>query len=163
MNRLLPLLLLTSTSAFALDAKVTAFMQTYCVSCHGEKKQKGDFRVDTLKVAENAAEAENWQLVLDNLHLGEMPPEDEKQPKAEEVEKITAWIQNELNRAAATLKGTGGEVVLRRLNRVEYENTIADLFDVHGGFTAGFPEDLREPGYDNNGAALMLSAAQIEQ
>ena len=159
----LPLFMLAAPSAMALDAKVMQFMQTYCVSCHGEKKQKGDFRVDTLKVAENAAEAENWQLVLDNLHLGEMPPEDEKQPKAEEVEKITAWIQNELNRAAATLKGTGGEVVLRRLNRVEYENTIADLFDVHGGFTAGFPEDLREHGYDNNGAALMLSAAQIEQ
>ncbi|MBL8827819.1 MAG: DUF1587 domain-containing protein [Planctomycetaceae bacterium] len=26
-----------------------------------------------------------------------------------------------------------------RLNRMEYENTIADLFDVHGNFAAGFP------------------------
>jgi hypothetical protein len=57
----------------------------------------------------------------------------------------------------AELKGTGGEVVLRRLNRVEYANTIADLLDVHGDFTAGFPEDLREHGFDNNGAALMFS------
>lgn len=166
MNRLPLLLLSLASTANALgkmDSKVSAFMQTYCVNCHGEKKQKGDFRVDTLRISENAADAENWQLVLDNLHLGEMPPEDEKQPKPEEAEQVTAWIQGELNRAASVLKGTGGETVLRRLNRFEYENTIADLFDVHGGFASGFPEDLREHGYDNNGAALMLSAAQMQE
>ncbi len=164
---LLALALLIVPAANAEDAavapSVTAFFQTYCIGCHGPKKQQGDFRVDALKIAANAADAENWQLVLDNLQLGEMPPKDAKQPKQAEVEKVTTWIQNELSRAAAELKGTGGEVVLRRLNRVEYHNTIADLFDVHGDFTAGFPEDLREHGFDNNGGALMLSAAQMQE
>lgn len=154
-------------AAEAADASVAPavakFFQTYCINCHGGTKPKGDFRVDALKIAANAAEAENWQLVLDNLQLGEMPPKDAKQPKPAEVEQVTAWIQKELSRAAAELKGTGGEVVLRRLNRVEYENTIADLFDVHGDFTAGFPDDLREHGFDNNGAALMLSSAQMQE
>jgi len=146
-----------------VDPQVTAFLKRYCVECHGATKPKGDFRVDALKIAANAADAENWQLVLDNLQLGEMPPKDAKQPQPAEVEQVTNWIQNELSRAAAELKGTGGEVVLRRLNRVEYENTIADLFDVHGDFAVGFPEDLREHGFDNNGAALMLSAAQMQE
>jgi hypothetical protein len=160
----LTLLLFSAFSAHAaVPAPVSGFMQTYCINCHGEKKQKGDFRVDTLRISTTAADAENWQLVLDNLHLGEMPPEDEKQPSAAEVEKITAWIQSELSRATAALKGAGGEVVLRRLNRAEYQNTIADLFDVHGDFTAGFPEDMRDHGFDNNGAALMLSTAQIQE
>jgi hypothetical protein len=160
---LLPLLITTASAVEKVDSKVTTFLQTYCIDCHGEKKQKGDFRVDTLQLSVTAADAENWQLVLDNLHLGEMPPEDETQPTAAEVEKITAWIQSELSRATAALKGAGGEVVLRRLNRAEYENTIADLFDVHGDFTSGFPEDMRDHGFDNNGAALMLSAAQIQE
>jgi cytochrome c553 len=160
---LLPFLITTASAVEKVDSKVTTFMQTYCINCHGEKKQKGDFRVDTLQLSVTAADAENWQLVLDNLHLGEMPPEDEKQPSAAEVEKITAWIQSELSRATAALKGAGGEVVLRRLNRAEYQNTIADLFDVHGDFTAGFPEDMRDHGFDNNGAALMLSTAQIQE
>jgi len=117
-----------------------------------------------LKVSASAADAENWQLVLDNLHLGEMPPEDAKlHPKPAEVEPVTAWIQSEISRAARVLKGTGGEVVLRRLNRVEYQNTIVDLFDVHGDFTAGFPDDMLDHGFDNNGAALMLSAAQVQE
>jgi mono/diheme cytochrome c family protein len=161
------LALLIASSAHAAETAVapavTAFFQTYCVDCHGPTKPKGDFRVDVLKIATNAADAENWQLVLDNLQLGEMPPKDARQPQPAEVEQVTSWIQNELSRAAAELKGTGGEVVLRRLNRVEYENTIADLFDVHGDFAVGFPEDLREHGFDNNGAALMLSSAQIQE
>ena len=164
---LLALALLIMPSANAADAavalSVTSFFQTYCIGCHGPKKQQGDFRVDALKIAANAADAENWQLVLDNLQLDEMPPKAAKQPKQAEVEQVTTWIQNELSRAATALKGTDGEVVLRRLNRVEYENTVADLFDVHGDFTAGFPEDLREHGFDNNGGALMLSAAQMQE
>jgi len=142
---------------------VRPFLEQHCVSCHGPKKQKGDFRVDELKVSTTAADAENWQLVLDNLHLGEMPPEDEKQPKSAEVEVVTTWIQSEISRASSVLKGSGGEVVLRRLNRAEYQNTIADLFDVHGDFTAGFPDDTLDHGFDNNGAALMLSAAQMQE
>jgi len=112
MKRLFLLLLLLATAANAagkIDSKVATFMQTYGVNCHGEKKQKGDFRVDTLQISQTSADAENWQLVLDNLHLGEMPPEDEKQPKPDEAEQVTAWIQNELNRAASVLKGTGSE------------------------------------------------------
>jgi hypothetical protein len=146
-----------------VDPQVTAFLNRYCVECHGATKPKADFQIGKLKVSTNQADAENWQLVLDNLLLGEMPPKDAKQPKPAEVEQVTSWIQTELSRAAAELKGTGGEVVLRRLNRAEYENTIADLFDVHGNFAAGFPDDLREHGFDNNGATLMLSAAQMQE
>ena len=146
-----------------VDPQVTAFLNRYCVECHGATKPKGDFPIGQLKVSANRADAENWQLVLDNLLLGEMPPRDAKQPQPAEVEQVTGWIQTELSRAAEELKGTGDEVVLRRLNRVEYENTVADLFDVHGNFAAGFPDDLREHGFDNNGAALMLSAAQMQE
>jgi len=152
-----------SAIAADIDPQVAVFLKRYCAECHGTTKPKGDFQVGQLKVAANHADAENWQLVLDNLQLGEMPPMDAKQPKPAEVEHVTGWIQNELSRAAAELKGTSGEVVLRRLKRVEYGNTIADLFDVHGDFTAGFPEDLREHGFDNNGAALMLSSAQMQE
>jgi hypothetical protein len=159
----LTFLVMVSFADAAVPPPVSGFLQSYCIDCHGPKKQKGDFRVDELKVSATAADAENWQLVLDNLHLGEMPPEDAKQPKQAEVEQVTEWIQSELTRAASVLKGTGGEVVLRRLNRAEYKNTIADLFDVHGDFTAGFPDDTLDHGFDNNGAALMLSAAQVQE
>jgi len=170
MNRTLCSLWLVSlTASFAplhaaVDPRVPAFLKTYCIDCHGPKKQKGDFRVDELKDSATAADAENWQLVLDNLHLGEMPPEEAKlHPKPAEVEPVTTWIQGELKRAALALGGQKGEVVLRRLNRLEYENTIEDLFDVRGDYTVGFPEDTISGGFNNNGAALSLSAEQMNE
>ena len=37
--------------------------------------------------------------------------------------------------------------MLRRLNRLEYEYTIEDLFGVRGDFTEGFPADAEEEGF----------------
>jgi hypothetical protein len=164
LSLLLPLLVTTASAVENVDSKVTTFLQSYCLDCHGPKKQKGDFRVDELKISATAADAENWQLVLDNLHLGEMPPEEAKlHPKAVEVDPVTTWIQGELKRAALALGGQKGEVVLRRLNRLEYENTVEDLFDVRGDYAVGFPEDARSGGFTNNGAALSLSAEQMNE
>jgi hypothetical protein len=148
----------------AVEPDVTRFVATYCAGCHGPDQQEGDFRVDTmLKVSETSGDAEYWQLVLDNLHLDEMPPEDARQPPAADVARVIEWIEAELQRASLALGGQRGEVVLRRLNRFEYENTIADLFDVRGDYAVGFPEDAQFGGFDNNGAALTLSAEQMDQ
>ncbi len=152
--------------AFAgeLPEGVSGFVEKYCVSCHGPDEQKGDFRIDELGVSETAADAASWQLVLDNLYLEEMPPAKHPlQPEFAEVEPITDWIESELQRARLALQGQTGEVVLRRLNRAEYENTIADLFDVHGSFAAAFPEDATSHGFNMIGAVLMLSAAQLDE
>ena len=66
----LTFLVMVSFADAAVPRPVSGFMQTYCIDCHGPKKQKGDFRVDELKISATAADAENWQLVLDNLHRG---------------------------------------------------------------------------------------------
>ena len=149
--------------AESIDLQVRTFFKTYCVKCHGPGEQEADFRVDQLRVSKTVGDAEYWQLVLDNLHLGEMPPEDEKQPEANEREAVTSWIEAELRRARRSLAGESGEVVLRRLNRTEYEYTIEDLFAIRGDYADGFPADATAESFDNNGAALMLSSEQITQ
>ncbi|MEQ8790918.1 MAG: DUF1592 domain-containing protein [Pirellulaceae bacterium] len=146
----------------ALDPMVQAFLRTHCQKCHGEQKQEGDFRVDTmLKVSATPADAEYWRLVLDNLNLGEMPPEGQPRPPADKTEAVIDWIEAELHRAEQALAGHAGEVVLRRLNRREFEYTLQDLLGARGDFAEGFPEDAEASGFDNNGAALVLSAEQL--
>jgi len=145
-----------------VPGELRQFFGQYCVSCHGPAKQEADFRIDTLGLAQTPEAAEYWQLVLDNLHLGDMPPaKHDPQPSIEEIEPVTRWIEGELERARLAMKGATGEVVLRRLNKTEYENTIYDLFDIRGKYTLSFPADAEEHGFDNNGASLMLSKAQI--
>src|ERR1700712_4333 len=58
-----------------------------------------------------------------------------------------------------------GRVVAHRLNRVEYDNTIRDLFGVDskpsGEF--GFPEDNYVEGFDNNALSLTASPLLLEK
>lgn len=160
------MLVISSTTLQASDEapkKIRSFLKTYCSECHGGASAEGDFELVFLKPIKTSSDAEYWQLALDNLHLGEMPPETAPQPKPAELRDVTAWIEAELGRAAALLRGDSGEVVLRRLNRTEFEYTVEDLFGVRGNYAEGFPEDAKAEGFRNNGAALMLSAEQIEQ
>ena len=61
------------------------FVSKYCTQCHGEEKQKADRRFDMLSLSiEDFREQEMWQEIVDQLNLGEMPPDDESQPSEAE-------------------------------------------------------------------------------
>jgi hypothetical protein len=67
----------------------------------------------------------------------------------------------------ATMSGVihPGRVVAHRLNRVEYDNTIRDLFGVelHPSSQFGFPEDNYIEGFDNNADSLSASPLLLEK
>ncbi|RYF06098.1 MAG: DUF1587 domain-containing protein, partial [Deltaproteobacteria bacterium] len=48
---------------------------------------------------------------------------------------------------------------LHRLNRLEYQNTVRDLFGANLAPVNSFPVDLTTDGFDNNAAGLSLSPA----
>ena len=56
-----------------------------------------------------------------------------------------------------------GRVTLRRLNRVEYRNTIRDLTGVDYNTTENFPADDTGYGFDNIGDVLTLSPLLMEK
>jgi mono/diheme cytochrome c family protein len=75
-----------------------------CVKCHGEKKSKADFRMDTLEgLLEGGFEGpsivpgkpeESFLLeVLSQKHEITMPPEDEDPLTADQVDTLTEWIR----------------------------------------------------------------------
>lgn len=72
-----------------------------------------------------AADLDSWSNVLDVLDHGDMPPEDEKQPTAKEIDFVKSWILDTIAKQSEQPKPLSA---IRRLNRVEYENTIRDLF-----------------------------------
>ena len=159
------------------------FLKTHCFECHGPEKQKGEFRFDTLgtDLSElNTLEA--WQGILDQLNLGEMPPKKQSQPPFEKTAKVIQGLTPILQRAYAERKSTGGQAVIRRLNKFELRNTLRDLFylkhpdfdptvvsglyDFNGnGITAhktieptrSFQDDEEIEGFDNIGQQLVMS------
>ena len=62
----------------AFEKDVRPVLEKHRFNCHGPEKQKGKVRLDTLNPdLVNSTSAETWHDALDNINLGEMPPEDE--------------------------------------------------------------------------------------
>lgn len=185
-TKLLALALLCTPCGLFGDALEMArpFLENHCYDCHGAKKQKGDLRFDTL--GNNLTKIENleiWQGILDQLNLGEMPPHKAPQPKQGDVKPIVDLLSLKLTQAYEKARSTGGQTVLRRLNRHELRNTLRDLLHLNGAHyrpdSAGsrltdnngngsvertghdplrfFPEDEDEDGFFNIGDKLVMS------
>lgn len=138
------------------------FLKAHCLKCHGPDRQEAGFRTDQHLANDflTRSVAERWSDVLNKLNAGEMPPDKEPQPPAAEVAKVVDWISRERLRGEKARRGT--EIVLRRLNRAEYNNTIRDLTGVDMQPADEFPADPPAGGFDNNGAALTISPLQLD-
>jgi len=76
----------------AEDSPRQVFLQEYCVSCHGEKKQEGDLRFDWLSDLPREELRDRWHQIHLKLAAGEMPPKDATQPDAKTRARILDWI-----------------------------------------------------------------------
>ncbi len=92
-----------------------------------------------------------------------MPPEKEPPLTISERRKLTSWITQRLKLAAEIRRNAGGQAVLRRLNRAEYQYTMTDLLGLEMNYSEALPSDASSPeGFRNNGASLTMNALQIE-
>ena len=100
------------------------------------------------------------------LNLGLMPPYEEPQPELAEMKPVIDWITGALKAHYEAEESTGGQTVLRRLNRNEYRNTIRDLLHLDMTIfdpTDAFPQDDEEHGFDNIGKTLVMSDFLVEK
>lgn len=148
--------------SFARD--VGPVLQEMCVSCHGAKRSESDLRMDRLAPdLMTGPDAETWHDVLNRVNLGEMPPEDAPQLSPEQRQRLVSWLTAGLREAAAARRSTGGRVVLRRLTRYEYQNTLRDLLGVDLQYGRDLPpESSSADGFQNNGATLGIAPLQVE-
>ena len=147
------------------DKDVLPILQRRCVACHGPDDINGNVRLDTLStnLVKDSAAAETWHDVLNVLNLGEMPPEDETPLTTKEREVLAGWITEQIEHAVRVRRSTGGQVVIRRLNRTEYRNTMRDLLGLDLKYGPNLlPDSPGEDGFTNNGSALGMSALQLE-
>ena len=96
------------------------FLQSHCIRCHGEKKQKGKLTLH--EVSFNFSKAGNsdlWLKVLAQLTAGDMPPPDEEgRPSDSERNAMIGWIDRQL------LTTGSGEAYRKKLLAPEYGNWV---------------------------------------
>ena len=157
--------LLAAKPGKRFNSTILPILQSKCFSCHGEDVQEAEVRLDTLSIdfVNDRASVQTWQEALNALNKDEMPPEDGDPLTAKERQLLTNWIRGEIDRAVQMLKSTGGRVVMRRLNRTEYQNTMRDLLGLNMDYARDLPpEGLSPDGFRNNGQSLQMTSIQLE-
>ncbi|MEO7415059.1 MAG: DUF1592 domain-containing protein [Opitutaceae bacterium] len=148
---------------FAKDIK--PFITQNCLECHGDGASKGGLTLDapTLATVESMrTHRDTWERVLTNVGHGVMPPPDADQPAAAERAAMVASLEKVLH-PIDPAKPDAGRVVVRRLNREEYKNTVQDILGVTFNPAQDFPADDSGYGYDNIGDVLSLSPLLFER
>lgn len=142
---------------------ISGLMRKHCVACHGTDEQEGDVRLDTIDGdIVNGKSVSLWKDVLHRLETGEMPPEDEPQPTDAERDLMARWIRGELRKHITAQLGVPGRVVVRRLSRTEYRNTLRDLLGLDYDVGRELPPDTTYHGFDHVASVQELSRSQLE-
>jgi hypothetical protein len=145
------------------EGVVLPWLENYCFDCHGDGIDKGELSFDDYPdIPSMTADRERWKRIRGHIEHHLMPPPDEFQPPGAERKKIVEWI----DRAVFPVDPDHpdpGRVTLRRLNRVEHENTLRDLLGVPVEVRELLPPDDSGYGFDNIGDVLTLSPAHLDR
>lgn len=145
-------------------AEIQPFLNTYCADCHSGDSAEGGLDVTRYAdVAALHADRRTWGHVYDRLRVGAMPPDDAEQPADDERQRVVAWLKEVLFHVDCSQPVDPGQVTIRRLNRVEYNNTIRDLIGVDFRPARDFPSDDVGYGFDNIGDVLTVPPLLIEK
>lgn len=151
------------SSSSAYPPPIQKILSTYCYDCHGDGMEKGKVAFDEISSrAELLAHRDLFFTALKNVRAGIMPPAKKPRPDAEEQQALAEWIKTDVFQIDL-LNPDPGKVTIRRLNRVEYHNTIKDLTGFDYKVDDELPPDDTGYGFDTIGDVLNLSPLLLEK
>lgn len=142
---------------------IQPILEQHCYDCHGYGATEGNLALDRFASPDEAVSAADlWLQVMKNLRAGVMPPADSSRLSEEELESISQWVK--LGPFGIDPNAIDpGPIMFRRLNRVEYGNTVRELMGVDFDETLLFPPDDSGHGFDNVADALMVSPLLLDK
>lgn len=145
--------------------EIQPFLENYCYDCHDAFERKGDVDLESLVdvPASDAHQRRVWEAVFKQLRAGAMPPDDEFQPTAAERTALVAALEHRLSYVDPARARDPGRVTARRFNRLEYDNTIRDLFGIRLTLGNSFPTDDVGYGFDNIGDVHTTSPLRLQR
>lgn len=160
-------LLAFSVGAPVVSAEdVPALVRESCGGCHCDGAEEGGVALDGLlerlggDLHEQDASA--WAKVVKNVRAGIMPPAEESQLEPSDRAALIGFVERDVL-GIDPAHPDPGAVVLRRLNRVEFANTVRDLTGVDIDVTFELPPDDTGYGFDTIGAVLSISPLLLEK
>lgn len=142
---------------------ILPILEDRCYDCHGDGSNKGSLALDEFKTdADLIGNYDLWWSVAKNIRARIMPPKRKPQLNDQESQLIHRWIQSDVFGIDPD-NPDPGSVTVRRLNRIEYRNTIRDLMGIDFDTELEFPPDDTGYGFDNIGDVLSVSPLLLEK
>jgi hypothetical protein len=155
---------LASGQAHDFGTTVKPLLTKSCSPCHNDRNASGSVNIVPFTEAGSLVEArEDWERIVKKVRSGEMPPKGFPRPEQAKIEQMLSYVKAEWDKADAKVPQDPGRVTARRLNRVEYTNTIRDLLGVDFRADQDFPTDDSGHGFDNIGDVLTISPLLMEK
>lgn len=155
----------TASAQMAMDTfkkDIQPMLETYCYTCHGDGESEGGVTLDAFTDEASLKDHKLWLRVLKNTRSRIMPPVEEDYLEQEEIDRLAAFIKRDVFELDPA-RPDPGRVTVRRLNRVEYRNTVRELLGVDFDTQKEFPADDTGHGFDNNGDVLTISPMLLEK
>src|SRR5580698_2553083 len=114
---LLPGMALAAVDAAGFEKNVKPILKNTCSGCHNSAVMSGGVDLAPYLDASTVAEDRpSWEKILQKIQLGEMPPKGVPRPPQVQLTAMVNFIQNQFDKADASLKPDPGRVTARRLN-----------------------------------------------
>ncbi len=160
----MPLLFYLLFAATSFETTVAPYVKKNCAACHNSRLQQGGVNLLQFQSATSVnGKRDIWETVLRKIETGEMPPSPFPKPSATQSKLVTVWVEKHFAAIDRNTKPDPGRVTARRLNRMEYNNTIRDLLGIDFKPAEDFPSDDSGYGFDNIGDVLSLSPVLMEK
>jgi hypothetical protein len=152
----------TTRQAFSDSESVRTAVVQACGDCHAGGAAEGGLDLDRLGFnLAAAAVRDRFVLMHDRVQKGQMPPDAADLPPADR-EQLRAALAAAIEMADRAAIDADGRVPLRRLNRLEYQETLRDvlalpLLDIGDRL----PEDRVRDGFNKSAEGLDFSRIQL--
>ena len=154
-------LLLSFTTHCVAAEPFRPFIHPQCVVCHSGDMTEGDLDLTNLRLDE--ANFERWVRIYDRVMDGEIPPSGQDRLETGDTKASMVALSNKLTEIDFARQQREGRSRLRRMNRVDFENTLRDLLSLPAlKLNGSLPEDGRSHGFDRLSGALDMSFVHME-
>ncbi len=137
-------------NSIELPVLVRGFFDLNCYECHNSVDKKGDLDLESLSFdPSNLSNLDLWVFLHDRVRFEEMPPPEDSLVEPEDRKKFLTALGKVLHDVSRWELVEEGRVKSRRLNRIEYENTIQDVLGVEIPLLEMLPEDMTIDGFSN--------------
>ena len=167
MPRFIPILAISGlllgdvVSAQDFHGPVKRLLKEACVQCHDSTSD----RLDLTKMKFDVGTPETfrqWERIFHRVEREEMPPATEERPHSKILDPALKALKQTLQATSLAQQERDGRVILRRLNRTEYNYTLKDLLGFSTDLSDSIPVENVSTGFDTVFSNQGLSPLHIE-